>query len=84
MAASMANPQASAPQPQGGDAGASQSNPLVTNLAGHAREIAQIAQQNTVVQPELMQAARLLVMAISKVQQASSSAPQAAPAPPQQ
>jgi hypothetical protein len=59
-------------------------NPLTQMLAQAAMTLKQVASQNTVVQPELMQAVSAIVQAIQKVQQASPSAPQSAPAPTQQ
>lgn len=83
MATSMPNPQASAPQPQGQDAGAP-ANPLQQTIGKLALIVRQLGSQNTVIQPECQQASQLLIQALQKVSQASQSAPQMAPAPTQQ
>jgi hypothetical protein len=86
MATSMANPQASAPQPtpQGADAGASQANPLQTTLGKIAMLLKQVAQQNTSVQEPLNQAVQSIVQAIQMSSQAATQQPQQPSAPPQQ
>ena len=82
MATSMANPQASAPQP-GADAGASQANPLQTSLGKIAMLLKQLAQQNTSVQEPLNQAVQSIVQAIQMSSQAATQQPQQPSAPPQ-
>jgi len=84
MATSMANPQASAPQPQGADAGASQANPLQTTLGKIAMLLKQVAQQNTSVQEPLNQAVQSIVQAIQMSSQAATQPQQQPSAPPQQ
>ncbi len=44
----------------------------------------QLAQQNTVIQPELQDASEKIVAALQKASQASQGAPAQSPAPPQQ
>ena len=83
MATSMANPQASAPQP-GADAGASQANPLQETLGKIARMLHQIATQNTSVQGPLNKAVQSIVQAIQESSQAATQPQQQPQAPPQQ
>lgn len=83
MATSMANPQASAPQPTGAGAGASQANPLQTTLGKIAMMLKQIAQSNTSVQDPLNQAVQAIVQAIQMSSQAATQPQQQPQAPPQ-
>lgn len=89
MASPGINPQGGAPTapaeaptapPQGG----AQANPLQTTLAQLAKACEQLAQQNAVVQPELMQCRAALIQALRKTMMASQpQQPSDAPAPPQ-
>jgi hypothetical protein len=88
MATSVANPQASAPgpSPQGGGGGGDQqqANPLQETLGRLVLALRQLAQQNVVIQQELMQMASIGIQALQKVSQASSGPAVQPSAPPQQ
>lgn len=75
------NPQGAAPQPGGG---ASQANPLQSQLGQVAKILHTIATQNTSVQDPLNQAVQLIVQAIQMSSQAQTQQPPQAQAPPQQ
>jgi hypothetical protein len=81
MATSMANPQASAPQP-GAGASAPQ-NPLQTTLGKIAQILHTLATQNVSVQEDLNQAVMSIVQAIQKSAQAPTQQPPQPGAPPQ-
>lgn len=90
MATSMPNPQASAPQPGGGgDApqqdpqGGGQANPLQTILGRLAIALRTIGSQNTVIQPEMQQAASAVIQALQKASQAAPGPASPMQAPPQ-
>lgn len=78
------NPQASAPQPGAGAPASPQANPLQKTLGQLVMILRQLAQQNTVIQPELQDASEKIVAALQKASQASQGAPAQSPAPPQQ
>lgn len=80
-ASPMPNPQGSAPQPGAGSGGAPQGNPLKDGLGKIVQLLHTLAGQNDVVQEDLNKAVMSIVQAIQKVDQASPSAPQQAPAP---
>jgi len=83
--ATMPNPQASAPSPQGGGGASPQANPLQDTLGKIAMALKQISTQNTTIQPELEVAVSALVQAIQKSsQQAPGNPQQSAPAAPPQ
>ena len=93
MATSMPNPQASAPQPSGGGGDASQgggdqgqqgANPLQTILGRLAIALRTIGTQNTVIQPEMQQAASAVIQALQKSSQAAPGPASPMQAPPQQ
>ena len=89
MATSMPNPQAAAPQPQGGgdasqDQGQQGANPLQTILGRLAIALRTIGTQNTVIQPEMQQAASAVIQALQKSSQAAPGPAQPMSAPPQQ
>lgn len=89
MATSMPNPQAAAPQPGGGgDASQGQdqgqgANPLQTILGRLAIALRTIGSQNTVIQPEMQQAASAVIQALQKSSQAAPGAAQPMSAPQQ-
>lgn len=88
MATSMPNPQASAPPPQaggGGDAsqGQQNANPLQTILGRLAIALRTIGTQNTIIQPEMQQAASAVIQALQKSSQAAPGPAQPMQAPPQ-
>ena len=88
MATSMPNPQASAPPPQaggGGDAsqGQQNANPLQTILGRLAIALRTIGAQNTIIQPEMQQAASAVIQALQKSSQAAPGPAQPMQAPPQ-
>ena len=84
----MPNPQASAPPPQaggGGDAsqGQQNANPLQTILGRLAIALRTIGTQNTIIQPEMQQAASAVIQALQKSSQAAPGPAQPMQAPPQ-
>jgi hypothetical protein len=83
MGTSMANPQAAAPAPDQGGGGGAQANPLQTILGRIAMACRTIGQQNTVIQPEMQQAASAIIQALQKSSQAAPGAPSPLQAPPQ-
>lgn len=89
MATSQPNPQAAAPQPGGGgdasqDQGQQGANPLQTILGRLAIALRTIGTQNTVIQPEMQQAASAVIQALQKSSQAAPGPAQPMSAPPQQ
>lgn len=84
MGTSVANPQASAPGPQqGAQPDQQQANPLQESLGKLVLMLRQLAQQNQVIQPELMQMASIGIQALQKVSQASAGPAVQPSAPPQ-
>jgi hypothetical protein len=84
MATSMPNPQAEAPGPDAGASGPQQANPLQTILGRLAIVSRQLGAQNTVIQPEMQQAAQAFIAALQKSSQAAPGPAQSPAAPPQQ
>ena len=87
----MPNPQAAAPQPGGGgdasgggDQGQQGANPLQTILGRLAIALRTIGTQNTVIQPEMQQAASAVIQALQKSSQAAPGPASPMQAPPQQ
>jgi hypothetical protein len=80
MATSMPNPQAPAPGPDSGSGG-QQANPLQTILGRLAMALRTIGSQNTVIQPEMQQAASAVIQALQKSSQAAPgpASPMSAP-----
>lgn len=79
------NPQASAPQPDGGgQTGGPTANPLQETLGKLTMLVRQLGTQNTTIQSEMQQVSSILVQALQKVSQASPGPAQPMQAPPQQ
>lgn len=89
MASLPINPQGSAPPQPGGGADASdgdqggQANPLQTILGRLAIALRTIGSQNTVIQPEMQQAASAVIQALQKSSQAAPGPAQPPQAPQQ-
>lgn len=83
MATSMANPQASAPQPGGGAGAPPQANELQTTLSKIVQLLHQIATSNTSVQDPLNKAVQNIVQAIKDSSQAQTQQPPQPQSPPQ-
>jgi hypothetical protein len=83
MATSMPSPQDAAPQQGGGDQ-QQQANPLQTILGRLAIALRTIGTQNTVIQPEMQQAASAVIQALQKSSQAAPGPAQPIQSPAQQ
>ena len=83
-AAAAPNPQAPAPQPSGGaDASGGQANQLQKILGQLAMALRTLGSQNTVIQPEMQQAASIVIQALQKSSQAAPGPASPMQAPPQ-